>query len=64
MVSYQEWFAVVQETASSKSRGDLEAERRGNLTEDLAQYWQKNKSELQAMSKREAKQLAEKIVEV
>lgn len=58
MVSYTEWFEVVHEAAPD----GLSRQRRGNLTSDLAEYWQANKSDLRAMSKAEARQLAAKIV--
>lgn len=62
MVDYSTWFGLVQSVATSK--GELSQEQRGNLTSELAQYWNENKSELKAMTKSEARQLAEKIVSV
>lgn len=64
MVSYQVWFEVVHEVASSKSRDGLSREQRGELTSDLAAYWNENKDDLEARSRRSARQLAEQIVEV
>lgn len=61
MVEYQEWFEVVQEAATAKG---ARREQRGNLTSELADYWNENKRELEAMSKRDARELAREIVSV
>lgn len=58
MVEYREWFEVVHEAVE----GELSRQARGNLTSELADYWQRHKGELKAMSKTEARRRAEEIV--
>lgn len=59
MVSYTQWFEVVHESVDRR----LSRQQRASLTSDLADYWQANKAELQQMTKTEARQLADQIVE-
>lgn len=61
MVTYQQWFEVVHDVASARG---LSREGRGGLTSDLADYWNENKADLEALSKSEARDLAEEIVTV
>lgn len=59
MVSYNVWFEVVHEASAAEG---IPREQRNQLTRGLAEYWQENKAELKAMSRAEARELAEQIV--
>lgn len=56
MVDYSTWFGLVQ------SEANVTFEERGELTQEIAAYWESNRSDLEAMSKREARQLARDLL--
>lgn len=56
MVDYSTWFGVVQ------SEADVPFEDRGELTQEIAGYWEANRADLESMTKREARQLARELL--
>lgn len=56
MVDYPTWFGIVQ------TQADVDFDDRGGLTQEIADYWTKNRADLESMTEREARQLARELL--
>lgn len=57
MVEYSTWFGIVQSEAS------VSFEDRGELTQEIAAYWERNREELQQLTQAEARNLARELLD-